>query len=429
MGTMQNKILEQFLQVKLVSTDTRNIREKSIFFCLKGANFNGNKFIDQALALGASMVVSDEDFHTLDKRVFRVNNALGALQKLALDYRRIFQIPFLAITGSNGKTTTKELIRDVLKKKYKVHATEGNLNNHIGIPLTILSMPTDCEFAIIEMGANHQKEISDYCQFVEPNIGLVTNMGKAHLEGFGGIEGVRKGKKELYDYLHSKQRQMLVNTELENLNEATMGMNRIEYGFHSGNFKLELISESPNVVYAYSSSDFHVQINTQLAGGYNLYNIASAVAVAKFFGVEDEKIHEAIAQYRPENNRSQIMKTTNNTLILDAYNANPSSMEHALMSLSNQNAKDKYFIIGDMRELGDSSIEEHKIILSKATELGLIGITIGEFFKSIESEFSFQSFLNKDEAKVFLQENILRDKLILVKGSRGIQLEDIVPML
>ncbi|MFM9985088.1 MAG: UDP-N-acetylmuramoyl-tripeptide--D-alanyl-D-alanine ligase, partial [Flavobacteriales bacterium] len=350
---MLKRIFDQFLKSHKVSTDTRKIEKDSIFFALKGAQFNGNEFAVKALEAGAALAVVDEPVGADHPLIVQVEDALLALQDLAREYRRTLDIPFLAITGSNGKTTTKELVREVLAKKYRVHATHGNLNNHIGVPLTLLSIPPDCQFAIVEMGANHQREIAGYCQYAEPDFGLITNMGKAHLEGFGGVEGVKKGKKELYDYVQEHRGLLFVNTELENLKETSEGMRRLEYGFQTGDFKLQLITESPVVSYFYKDSESESEVNTHLAGAYNLYNIASAIVVGRYFGVETAAIHHAIGSYLPDNNRSQLTKTQRNTVIMDAYNANPSSMEHALISLSNQEHAAKYFVIGDMRELGE----------------------------------------------------------------------------
>ncbi len=412
-----------------MSTDTRKIESGSIFFALKGENFNGNKFAAKALELGASMVVADEETGVEDSRIVKVENALIALQKLAGDYRKTLDIPFLAITGSNGKTTTKELIRDVMSKKFKVSATIGNLNNHIGIPLTILSIPPDSEFAIIEMGANHVGEIAGYCEYAAPSCGLVTNMGKAHLEGFGGEAGVVKGKGELYQYLHRYHGEIFVNVELEKLKQATDGMTVIPYGFATGAFHLECISESPTLNYRYASQDISGQFSTHLAGAYNLYNIASALCVGAYFGVEQNDMHGAICTYVPENNRSQIKNTDHNVLILDAYNANPSSLEYALISLSKQVNPKKFFVIGDMLELGEQGPEEHRRILHIAKELGLEGITVGPIFSHLKSENPFQSFNDNQEAKLFLQNHNIKDSIILIKGSRGIRLEEVVEVL
>lgn len=426
---MLKRIYDQFLKCRRISTDTRKIEKDSIFFALKGERFNGNDFALQALEQGASLAVVDEEVGGNHPQVVKVDNALTTLQELAREYRRSFHIPFLAITGSNGKTTTKELVRDVLARKFKVSATVGNLNNHIGVPLTLLSIPEDCEFAVIEMGANHQREIDGYCQYAEPDFGLITNMGKAHLEGFGGVEGVVKGKKELYDFVSKRKGVLFVNTELEKLNASSAGMKRVEYGFQTGEFQLELLSESPVVSYQYIEHNFRTEIKTNLAGAYNLYNIASAIAVGRYFGVEIEKIHQAIASYQPDNNRSQLTKTSRNTLIMDAYNANPSSMEHALISLSNQEFPNKYFVIGDMRELGVESEEEHRKILQKAVDLGLNGITVGDYFYQLRGEAPFASFKDREEARKFLESQALHDNLILIKGSRGIRLEEVIAAL
>ena len=425
---MMDQIFQQFLKVQSVSTDTRKVTAGTIFFALKGENFNGNQFALQALELGAALAVVDEEIGLSDERVIRVPNALKSLQMLAAMYRATLKIPFLAITGSNGKTTTKELIRDVLSKKFKVSATIGNLNNHIGVPLTILSIPSDCEFAIIEMGANHQKEIAGYCEYTSPTCGLVTNMGKAHLEGFGGEEGVIKGKGELYDYLQQSGGEIFVNIELEKLRNATKGMKIIPYGFQTGAFKLQAISESPTLRYRIETADGIEEFETKLAGSYNLFNIASALCVGQFFGVNTRDMHDAICEYTPENNRSQIKKTANNVLILDAYNANPTSLEYALFSLSKQDNERKYFVIGDMRELGKQGPDEHQRIIELAQNLGLKGITVGSIFYSLQHN-PFSHFRDNVEAKDYLEKQNLRDFTILIKGSRGIRLEEVVSVL
>lgn len=426
---MREQIFQHFLKSRSISTDSRNILTGSVFFALKGEKFNGNLFAKQALEKGASMAVVDEKVDGNDPQIILVENVLSTLQELALDYRRTFQIPFLAITGSNGKTTSKELVRDVIAKSYKVHATKGNLNNHIGIPLTILSIPKDCEFAIIEMGANHQKEIASYCLFTEPNFGLITNMGKAHLEGFGGEDGVVKGKKELFDYLMSHHGKAFVNIDLPKLKEAAAKNETITYGFDLPNFKLKLLSESPVVSYEFIRHNKTTKTTTNLVGAYNLYNIASAIAVGQYFDVAEMDIHEAISNYKPENNRSQLLNTVNNSVIMDSYNANPSSMGHALLSLSNQQAGIPFFILGDMRELGDVSLVEHKKTLELAQELKLDGLVIGPHFSAVASDFNYKSFIDLDTAKIHLQRNPIKGKMILLKGSRGMHLEDLVSSL
>ena len=422
---MIQRIYEQFLNVRAVTTDTRKINRGDIFFALKGGNFNGNTFAAKALEMGASMAVIDEPQTPHDDRMVLVEDVLTALQQVAKMYRESLNIPFLAITGSNGKTTTKELVRDVLAQRYRVSATIGNLNNHIGVPLTLLAIPADCELAIIEMGANHQGEIRSYCQYALPTHALITNMGKAHLEGFGGEEGVVKGKKELYDFVHGAGGMIFVNTDLEKLKRSSEGMQVTPYSSNA----LECVSESPTLVYAHVHDGMRSEYVTQLAGAYNLYNIASAITVGEHFGVSNEKIHAAICAYTPENNRSQIKRTERNTLIMDAYNANPTSLEFALEALSKQSAEKKYFVIGDMLELGDLGPAEHRHIVEVAKRLGLNGILVGPIFRSIWKDGDYPIFENNVAAKTYLETQAIRDHVVLIKGSRGIKLEEVVSAL
>ena len=422
---MIQRIFEQFLNVRSVTTDTRKIKQGDIFFALKGGNFNGNTFAAKALEMGASMAVIDEPQQPHDERMVLVNDALTALQQLAKMYRESLNIPFLAITGSNGKTTTKELIRDVLARRYRVSATIGNLNNHIGVPLTLLAIPADCELAIVEMGANHQGEIRSYCEYALPSHALITNMGKAHLEGFGGEEGVVKGKKELYDHVHASGGVIFVNTDLEKLRRASDGMKIIPYA--TG--QLECVSESPTLVYAHLHDSVRNEYATQLAGSYNLHNIASAIVVGEHFGVANEAIHAAICAYTPENNRSQVKRTERNTLIMDAYNANPTSLEFALEALSKQSSDQKFFVIGDMLELGEMGPAEHRHIIAVAKRLGLKGILVGPIFKSVWKDDDYDVFENNLAAKAYLESQAIRDHVILIKGSRGIKLEEVVSAL
>jgi len=427
---MMEQIFQHFLRVRKVTTDTRSIEKDSIFFALKGERFNGNTFALQALEQGASMAVVDEDVPGADDRVVKVSDVLTALQDLSKMYRASFKIPFVAITGSNGKTTTKELMRDVLKKKYKVHATKGNLNNHIGVPLTLLSMPADTELAIIEMGANHQREIHGYCQYAMPDFGLITNIGKAHLEGFGGEEGVKKGKRELYDYLHQNKGIVFANTEFAVLDEVSAGMNRVEYGFHTGGQNLVAIDGGETLTFELSIEGSEVvRVNTQLAGTYNLFNMASAIAVGRYFGVEKKDIVDAIEAYTPDNNRSQIVKSGRNTIIMDAYNANPNSMVEALKNIAKQNHPTKLSIIGDMRELGETGPQEHQKIIELAKELGLRCWLVGPIFFSLKEQTDFPVFASTDEAKAYLQEHPIDQHLVLLKGSRGIKLEGLSDLL
>jgi UDP-N-acetylmuramoyl-tripeptide--D-alanyl-D-alanine ligase len=422
---MIQRIFEQFLNVRSVTTDTRKINQGDIFFALKGGNFNGNTFAAKALEMGASMVVIDEPQQPHDERMVLVDDVLTALQQVAKMYRQSLNIPFLAITGSNGKTTTKELIRDVLARRYRVSATIGNLNNHIGVPLTLLAIPADCEVAIIEMGANHQGEIRSYCEYALPTHALITNMGKAHLEGFGGEEGVVKGKKELYDNVHGSGGVIFVNTDLEKLRIASEGMKTIPYASSD----LECVSESPTLVYAHVQNDERTEYATQLAGAYNLFNIASAIVVGEHFGVSNEQINAAICAYTPENNRSQVKHTQRNTLIMDAYNANPTSLEFALEALSKQSSDQKFFVIGDMLELGDMGPAEHRHIIEVAKRLGLKGVLVGPIFKSIWKVGDYDVFENNIAAKAHLEALAMRDHVVLIKGSRGIKLEEVVSAL
>jgi UDP-N-acetylmuramoyl-tripeptide--D-alanyl-D-alanine ligase len=426
---MYEKIYEQFLRCRKVTTDSRKIEAGSIYFALKGEKFNGNAFALAALDAGASMAVVDEPQDKDDARVVLVSDGLTALQQVARMYRESFSIPFLAITGSNGKTTTKELIRDVLAKKYKVSATKGNLNNHIGVPLTLLSIPADCEFAVIEMGANHRGEIAGYCQYAKPDYALITNMGKAHLEGFGGEEGVVLGKRELYDFVNAGGGSLFVNTELEKLRKSSEGMRIIPYGFHTGAFQIECVSESPVLTYSYRSDNHAATYTTHLAGAYNLYNIASAIVVGRYFGVAEHDIHDAIQSYIPDNNRSQLTRTEKNLLILDAYNANPTSLEFALIGLSRQDNRNRFFVIGDMLELGEAAPEEHRHILQVAKDLQLNGIVVGEQFGKVCGDYAFDWFPDNVHAREYLEKKNLRDHTILIKGSRGIRLEEVVPAL
>ena len=421
---MIQEVFNHFLKYKVVTTDTRQIVPHAIYFALKGERFNGNQFALQALDAGCDWAVVDEDIDSNDGRLVHVDNALEAMQQLSAMYRQSLDIPFLAITGSNGKTTTKELLTAVLSKKFKVHATKGNLNNHIGVPLTLLAIPASAEFAVIEMGANHQREINGYCQYADPEFALITNIGKAHLEGFGGVEGVKKGKRELYDYVHSKRGKVFVNVELPALDEVSQGMDRIVYGFETGDFTMKVLSETPFLTFEYKVGETAHVVESKLSGAYNLYNFASAAAVGNYFGVPIHDQIDAMSSYDPDNNRSQIVVTAKNTLIMDAYNANPSSMEHALVNLSRQKG-DTFFVMGDMRELGDEAPAEHEAMLVKAQELGLKGVTVGEVYLSIPGYSEYPRFATNVEAKEALEAMQLQQHTILIKGSRGIRLEEI----
>ncbi len=423
------QLLDHFRKVKKVSTDSRTVEEGTIYFALKGDNFNGNHFAADALAKGASLVVVDDEQDIAADKMYLVSSVLETLQNLSRDYRRLFSIPVLAITGSNGKTTSKELTRDVLSKRYKkVHATKGNLNNHIGVPLTLLSMPEDCDFAIIEMGANHQGEIKALCEIAEPKYGLITNIGKAHLEGFGGEEGVFKGKKELFDFLDATIGLAFVNEEFENLILASMNVAYIPFRLCTPSRQFEIISSSPELIFAYTCPEYSKEYKTHLTGSYNIHNIIAALSIGNHFKVPYEDGLEAICEYIPDNNRSQVSKTQSNLVLMDAYNANPSSMSQALLNLSQQ--KDAtFFVIGDMFELGDSSAEEHEKILNLATELNLTGIAIGKHFSAFKNTSNYTLFDTKEKALDWLSVHPIEHKTILLKGSRGMKLEDLLSAL
>lgn len=414
-------IFEKFLEGRSVTTDTRNVQANDIFFALKGDNFNGNNFAQQALDSGASLVIVDEDVNISSDRVVRVENVLSALQALAKRYRETFTFPVIGITGSNGKTTTKELMREVLSMKYKTFATHGNLNNHIGVPLSLLAIPADCEMAIIEMGANHQREIASYCEYAMPNYGIITNIGKAHLEGFGGVEGIMKGKGELFDYVSSHGGMCLVNTELEHLGKMAESIQHKKYGFRTGGFHLQAVVEHPTLSFEFltPSDDTPLTCHAQMAGTYNLYNMATAIAVGHEFGVSSEQMSKAVSSYIPENNRSQWWNSGKNKVILDAYNANPSSMEAALLNLSKM--ENTFFIIGDMFELGEYAEAEHKKIFELTKELHLQGIFIGKEFQAVGAT----ELLNAQGALEYLRLNEVKDKIVLLKGSRGMRLEQL----
>lgn len=412
-----------------VSTDTRANLAGKIFFCLKGPNFDANEFADEALEKGAVAVVSDNAKNRGKEGIIVVNNSLQVLQELAIRHRKSFNFPVFGLTGSNGKTTNKELIYAVLKKKYRTYATRGNLNNHIGVPLSILDIGDDAEFAVIEMGANHQGEIRELSKISDPDYGMITNIGKAHLEGFGGIEGVKKGKKELFDHIRAKGAKLFVNGDDEVLMEISDGIERTLFGTDSSFFvsgKIE--SSTPTLSFSFQFEEYNSPvITTQLTGDYNFYNLMAAVCLGKYFGVENTDIEAALADYNPTNNRSQIKKTENNVLILDAYNANPTSMLAAIDNLSKMPSAKKIALLGHMLELGEEAKMEHEQVLNKLQELNLDALLVGKHFK--ECHPSYPVFNNSEELRDYLYKNPLKDFQILVKGSRSVQMEKILPSL
>lgn len=416
-------------QNQSISTDTRKLDNGTIFFALKGGNFNGNTFAEKALEQGAAYVVVDEEDYKLNERCLLVSDVLTALQQLALYHRRKLGIPILSITGSNGKTTSKELIASVLSQKFNLFATKGNLNNHIGIPLTLLSILPSHEFAIVEMGANHQKEIESYCSYTEPNFGYITNIGKAHLEGFGGIEGVKKGKGELFQYLLHNNGNVFVNSS----NPVLMDLAKeFEYPIlFSKEDELtygKIVESNPFLIASIENS---IQINTHLVGAYNLDNILAATCIGKYFGLTLEEIKTGIESYKPDNNRSQYVKKGSNTFILDAYNANPSSMSEAIKNFATIDATNKVLLVGDMFELGDESKIEHERIGELIASFSFANVLlIGNHMKNAAEKCTHAKyFSDKVQASEFLQKNPITHSFILIKGSRGMGLESLLPLL
>ncbi|MCO5259517.1 MAG: UDP-N-acetylmuramoyl-tripeptide--D-alanyl-D-alanine ligase [Crocinitomicaceae bacterium] len=420
------KLYSYFLQSSGISTDTRNILKDGFFVALKGATFNGNTFAKQAIESGAKFAVVDEkEFANEPMNIFLVDDCLKFLQQLANHHRKQFSIPVIGITGSNGKTSTKELLATVLQQKYKVHFTKGNLNNHIGVPLTLLQLTKEHEIAVIEMGANHFGDIKELADIAEPNFGIITNIGKAHLEGFKNFEGVLKTKKELYQAVANNNGTLVFNADdivlVENL---PAGISTFSYGTTNGkvNGKLERLSPFVELSWSYNGYQSSL-IKTHLVGKYNFYNFLAAIAFGILFEVENEKINDAIQAYEPTNKRSQVKETASNTLILDCYNANPTSMRSALESFALIEHSDKYIIIGDMLELGTESFTEHQAIAQLVDELGLTGIFIGNEFAKCQLSKKSLNFTSTIEVKDYLSQEKLRNKLVLLKASRGIGLE------
>jgi UDP-N-acetylmuramoyl-tripeptide--D-alanyl-D-alanine ligase len=398
----------------LVDTDTRNIRKNTLFFALKGDNFNGNKFAEEALELGASYSIVDEKEHTTSDAIILVDNVLETLQKLAKYHRNQLDIPIIGLTGSNGKTTTKELIHCVLNEKYTTTATKGNLNNHIGVPLTLLSMTPKTDIGIVEMGANHLKEIAFLCTLCEPDFGYITNFGKAHLEGFGSLEGVVKGKSELYSYLQTHHKTAFVNPNDGIQVEKTKHIKRIPFNTD----ELGFLEVNPFVKLSYKNN----AIQSKLIGTYNYTNIAAAITIGAYFEVNPAKIKKAIESYTSTNNRSQVIKTASNKIILDAYNANPTSMKAALESFALLKELKKTVILGDMFELGENSAKEHQAIADLTRELPIENIyLVGEHFSRTHTESHL--FNNFEELQNHLIKTDIKEHAILIKGSRGMQLE------
>ena len=414
-----------------VCTDTRSIKEGNVFFALKGPTFNGNQFAEKAILAGCSYAIVDEDVESkLQDRIIQVDDVLFTLQGLATYHRRNFKGLVIALTGSNGKTTSKELLASVLSAKFRVSFTSGNLNNHIGVPLTLLKVNLEDEFAIIEMGANHQGEIDFLCNIAEPDFGLIVNIGKAHLEGFGGIEGVKKGKTEMYRFISTNAGKVFFNEDEPSLAEFRSTLkDPICYG---GNSRIRLISSSiieKKLKVELSINDESVEIYSNLFGAYNANNMLTAAAIGSYFGVPVEVIKSSLEAYYPANNRSQLLSTkAGNEVVLDAYNANPTSMKNAINEFQTICQGKGVMILGEMRELGDESQFLHQEIIGifdPSTEVYLVG----EIYSSCSVSSQVRSFGNVNELCDYLTENPIRNRKVLLKGSRGVGLENVLPFI
>ena len=410
-----------------VQTDTRKLKPNDIFFALKGPNFNGNTYAETALDMGAAIaVIDDKAYYTRPDKMMLVEDVLHTLQELALWHRMQLNIPILAITGTNGKTTTKELVSTVLASTYKTIATVGNLNNHIGVPLTLLSIPPDTEIAVIEMGANHQLEIESYCRIARPTHGIITNIGKAHLEGFGSEEGVRKAKGELYDFLRDHDGSVFVCNSYPYLLEMSEGiMEVITYGEADADCTGQPLATSALLGVKVTSDDTVGTLQTHLTGAYNFPNVMAAVTVGLYFNVPGARIKEAIERYVPSNNRSQVIKQGSNTVIMDAYNANPSSMRAAIENFAGIEAAKKVLLLGAMMELGPDSVKEHQALvdLLQRTHWHAVVLVGGDFSKV---QHPYLLLENAAAAAQWLQQQQFTDTYILVKGSRSIGMEKVL---
>jgi len=427
------ELYELFIKSSGVCTDTRAITSGCIFFALKGGNFNGNEFAGKALESGASFAVVDEKEVVNGDNFILVDDVLKTLQKLANFHRKTLAIPIVGITGTNGKTTTKELINEVLKRKYITSATQGNLNNHIGVPLTLLSMNKSVEFGIVEMGANHMGEIEELCLIAEPDYGIITNVGKAHLEGFGSFEGVKKTKSELYRFIEKKKGVLFVNIDNSHLKEMLgVGSTIVKYG-SSPDCLVQADSLFPSAFLQFSCNvkEERLEIKSNLVGSYNLENALAAICIGSYFGVLNREIVDAIQNYLPTNNRSQLVETEKNKVLFDAYNANPTSMMKALNNFISIPDANKTVILGEMKELGEDSLLEHQNVVSylKSEYAGDV-ILVGEGYIHKDINLSgIKHFKNVEELITYLIANVIKDNFVLVKGSRSNKLERLKDVL
>lgn len=427
------ELYKLYLKHPSIQTDTRKLAQGDLFFALKGPNFNANLFAKQALESGAAYAIVDEEPEQPNERIIKVTDTLQTLQDLAGYHRMQFEnpvakkkIPFIAITGSNGKTTSKELLHAVLSSAYKTYTTEGNLNNHIGIPLTLLKIRPDAEMAIIEMGANHQKEIEGYCRYTRPTHGIITNCGKAHLEGFGGVEGIKKGKGELFDYLRANNGTAFVMWDYEYLQEMSAGIPYvITYGTHAATVTGTVQNSSGLLEVAITNDAALGTIKTNLVGEYNLPNILLAATVGKYFKVPADKIKSALENYLPSNSRSQLIEKNSNKIILDAYNANPTSMKAAIENFAKMDGTDKVLLLGGMMELGQESLHEHQQLIELIKKYSWKNVVLvgGDFSKV---DHPFINFDNSVQAMEWYRQQNYSNTSILIKGSRSTQMEKVL---
>lgn len=421
------KIYQYYSQKYLVSTDSRKIEEGCVFVALKGERFDGNDFAYQVAQENiAACVIADRKDLPHHERLFIVDDSLTALQELARLHREKCNIPIIGITGTNGKTTTKELTAAVLSKKYNLIYTQGNFNNHLGLPLTVLRIKPDTEMAVVEMGANHPNEIAQLCTIAKPDFGIITNIGKAHLEGFGSFEGVVKTKNELYDFIRNKNGRLFVNNDNELLVKLSNGIDSLTYGKdNNADIKASIASSNPYLIINWDDNE----IKTNLVGDYNFENVMAAISAGCYFNIEKSLIIEALENYTPTNNRSQFIKSEKNEIVMDAYNANPVSMHHAIKNFRNISSENTLLILGDMRELGKDSEKEHQAIIGLIRELKFENvILVGEEFKKAAGA-DFTTFANVEELLAYINDNEISGKKILIKGSNSIRLEKIVNVL
>ena len=429
--TITEKIYQIFKAFPKISTDSRNIEQNTLFFALKGDNFNGNKFAAECLKKGAAYAIIDEKEYYISGKTILVDNVLSTLSELANLHRKTLGLPILAITGTNGKTTTKELVSAVLAEKFNVCFTKGNLNNHIGVPLTLLNMNAKTQFGVVEMGANHPGEIAELCAIAEPDFGIITNIGKAHLEGFGSFEGVKATKIELFNYLKVKDGSFFYNKNNLILNDiAGKYKNKITFGNENADLIGEPLNSPPFIHAKVNFKKGVLYLNTNLIGEYNFENIMAAACIGNYFNVDPLKIQTALKEYRPQNNRSQLIQRGELKIIMDAYNANPTSMQASIKSFLSSYNKENYLILGDMLELGDYAEQEHSRILELLDNIERSKVfLVGPIFMEIARNSNFNMFKDVSELKYFLQNNPIKNGNILIKGSRGIQLEKVLDLL